>query len=441
MTKGSQAYDEDRMKTVMTSTFTVRTDVPHSSAKTHPSGILHASQPDIVDLRQKHVFVWISDLNFIQSAVHHLSKLHYKEENLVFIPFSSKQNWLNSYPYAIPSLDCDDKGNIVYCQTASAAAPNTERSQSITAVAKTSTSHPAKKKRGGPRITKSAVLTNDLRDELHIQIYNYFRWLLDQLNKLQLTSHGRVLASECGSTALGVRSILSTLESVFGVVKSQATSTDDTVVLTINDVPLLEQALEEELGQKADERLDLPEPEAFHYQKYDFDELFEKLVEYRKQNGHCNVPIRYKDDRRLGKWISKLREKKRELSKSGEEYEPAKPSEKLTGRTLTRDRIERLDSIGFQWRVRTKPTVCWESRFQELISFYKNHGRWPLRWKSGSLGQWTHNQRNLYAKRDKYFMNERFSRLEEIGFDWDPTGIRAAKEMSWEDGLEQLVSL
>lgn len=27
------------------------------------------------------------------------------------------------------------------------------------------------------------------------------------------------------------------------------------------------------------------------------------------------------------------------------------------------------------------------------------------------------------------------------GFDWDPTGKRAAKEMSWDDGFQQLVRL
>jgi hypothetical protein len=134
------------MKTVMTSTFTVRTDIPYSSAKTHPSGVLHASQPDIVDLRQKHVFVWISDLNFIQSAVDHFLKLHYNEENLVFIPFSSKKNWLKSYPYAIPSLDCDDRGNIVFCQPTASAAPDTDKSQITVAVAQASTSHFTKKK-------------------------------------------------------------------------------------------------------------------------------------------------------------------------------------------------------------------------------------------------------------------------------------------------------
>jgi hypothetical protein len=31
--------------------------------------------------------------------------------------------------------------------------------------------------------------------------------------------------------------------------------------------------------------------------------------------------------------------------------------------------------------------------------------------------------------------------LDELGFDWDPTGKRAAKELSWEEGFGLLVSL
>jgi hypothetical protein len=37
-------------------------------------------------------------------------------------------------------------------------------------------------------------------------------------------------------------------------------------------------------------------------------------------------------------------------------------------------------------------------------------------------------------------MGERYHWLNEIGFDWDPTGVRAAKEVSWDEGFEELVS-
>ena len=202
------------------------------------------------------------------------------------------------------------------------------------------------------------------------------------------------------------------------------------------------------------------------------------------QKGHCNVPSRYAEDRRLGKWVQKLREKKTELDKKGLDFEL--PKGKLTGRTLTKERIDKLDSLGFEWRIKTKPRVSWDERFEELVQFYNMNGRWPSRSTDGEIGTWTHNQvcacasvllvyalwfvldiimtmsgrygadlvllvsqhnivlvtlqRNLHTKKDKHFMVERFTKLEAIGFDWDPTGKRAAKELSWSDGFGQLVS-
>jgi hypothetical protein len=34
-----------------------------------------------------------------------------------------------------------------------------------------------------------------------------------------------------------------------------------------------------------------------------------------------------------------------------------------------------------------------------------------------------------------------YTKLDELGFDWDPTGKRATKELSWEEGFGLLVSL
>lgn len=149
-------------------------------------------------------------------------------------------------------------------------------------------------------------------------------------------------------------------------------------------------ALEDQLGALTDARLAKPQPEPYHSQWYDFDKMYAKLQVYKSQHGNCNVPSRYSEDRRLGKWVQKLREKKTELEKKGLEYEA--PKSKLTGRTLTKERIAQLDSLSFEWRLKTKPRVPWETRYEELIQFYHTHGRWPSRSADGELGTWTHNQ-------------------------------------------------
>lgn len=366
--------------------------------------------------------MWVADVNAMESAVNYFTTQGYDADDLVLIPFTSKYNWVKSYPYAVPSLECDDEGQIV--DFAFDSSPSSEKK---------------KPRRRGRRLWKQAVLTNDTRDELHIQIYKYFRWFLHQLNNLKSTAHGRVVIRESGLKVAKVQTIVEAFQSAFVAITYDSTMSEIGTMLETDKFPLLEQALECELGIRADERLGLSESSQSNYpQKHDFDHMFDMLVDYKREKGNCNVPARYKDNTRLGIWVSKLREKKRELVKSGNDFETIKRG-KITQLTLTQDRLDRLNSIGFEWCLKKTPDVSWDTRFHELIEYYQAHGRWPNRKKSGSLGQWTHHQRNMYSKKDKLFMKERFAKLDAIGFDWDPTGLRSAKEINWDDGFQQLV--
>ena len=44
---------------------------------------------------------------------------------------------------------------------------------------------------------------------------------------------------------------------------------------------------------------------------------------------------------------------------------------------LTRERREKLESIGFAWQVRNRPE--WEARFSELLEYRKKHGDCKVR--------------------------------------------------------------
>ena len=114
--------------------------------------------------------------------------------------------------------------------------------------------------------------------------------------------------------------------------------------------------------------------------------MFQKLQEYKLEKGDCNVPHRWKEDRRLGRFVNKLREKKSELKKKGLDWEEPKKG-RLTSRTLTKDRVDMLESMGFVWSFK-KPQVSWENRYQEVIEYYEMNGRWPTRKDDGSLGHW-----------------------------------------------------
>ena len=145
--------------------------------------------------------------------------------------------------------------------------------------------------------------------------------------------------------------------------------------------------------------------------------MFDKLKEYKSKHGNCNVPQRYKPIPRLGSWVMNLRKKKTALIGKRQEYEAPENAKSCT---LTKERVDALSSLGFEWRLMSaKVSVSWEVRYQELIAYYQEHGRWPSRARDGELGLWVYNQRYAYAKKNGVFRNpvmlERIQKLNEIG--------------------------
>ena len=61
-------------------------------------------------------------------------------------------------------------------------------------------------------------------------------------------------------------------------------------------------------------------------------------MKYKNLNGHCNVPSRYKTNKQLGTWVSKQRQSYRLMTEG-------KPS------PITTERIEKLEKIGFEWKI------------------------------------------------------------------------------------------
>jgi hypothetical protein len=88
--------------------------------------------------------------------------------------------------------------------------------------------------------------------------------------------------------------------------------------------------------------------------------------------------------------------------------------------TLTEERIDQLDALGFTWDCeggKTRTRLSWEDRFAELCEFYQVHGHWPPR-SAGTIGEWAHKQKTKEVKRDKVFMEKYYARLDGVGFPW-----------------------
>ena len=138
-----------------------------------------------------------------------------------------------------------------------------------------------------------------------------------------------------------------------------------------------------------------------------FDDRFKDLLEFKKKNGHCNVPQTRKKDAKyhsLGGWCAHLRKA----------YKGKK-----VGLKLTTSNIRALEGIGFQW------TICksFEDWYKELLAFKLENGHCNVSQhdcKYKALYRWCSRIRMTYRK-DKTSQRYRLTRdnirdLKEIGF-------------------------
>ena len=144
-----------------------------------------------------------------------------------------------------------------------------------------------------------------------------------------------------------------------------------------------------------------------------WDEWLGRLVTFKEREGHCLVPVHHKEgDYKLGGWVNNQRH---------------------TRATLTPERVQRLDEIGFVW-----DSAAWEEGFAALEVFKEREGhcRVPQAHKEGDhrLGNWIRSQRRYKAN----LTAERVQRLDEIGFVWNarkPGSCPASDPMRQIEGI------
>jgi len=130
---------------------------------------------------------------------------------------------------------------------------------------------------------------------------------------------------------------------------------------------------------------------------YVWDVSLDRLREFKKIHGHCNVPPNYPKDRKLGIWVHN----QRRFWKEG---------------VLGEDRTARLSALGFEWNLQD---AKWSRMFSKLEEFIgTNPGCLPSRYHGETeLERWALEQRRLY--REGRIDDGRKRSLEKIGFLWD----------------------
>jgi len=156
--------------------------------------------------------------------------------------------------------------------------------------------------------------------------------------------------------------------------------------------------------------------------------MFERLKEYKEEQGDCLVPQKYEADPQLGRWVATQRK-----------------FSALDGK-IKQQRRDKLTSIGFVWKVRegnisSKWEQQWNDNFERLKAYKKEHGDClpPRRFKSDpQLGNWVLTQRVVHASGK--LRKDREEKLNSIGFAWIAGETFTEKGQRWETMFERLQS-
>jgi hypothetical protein len=158
----------------------------------------------------------------------------------------------------------------------------------------------------------------------------------------------------------------------------------------------------------------------FAWKMQDHDAVFERhcceLEAFRDINGHCRVPRNFSDNPSLGMWCGHMRNAYNRI----QEGQPSHLN-------LSPERIERLEKIGFTWKIRDDSDAVFETNCCDLEAFIdiNGHCHVPKKYADNpSLGGWCSElilayngiQEGRLSRLD--LSPERIARLEEIGFTW-----------------------
>ena len=196
-------------------------------------------------------------------------------------------------------------------------------------------------------------------------------------------------------------------------------------------------------------------------------EKLDELKKFKEEHGHCNVPSRNKKQG-LSRWVEKQRElynkttgkqdpkvrqantKDSPKEMKGDQANATDSPKEMKGdkyTIMTDEKIESLKAIGFDFRSAFE--IKWEQHFTNLLQFKSKHGHVNVSHSKKDqeadaehqhLASWVTTQRGEYKdymalkekKRDDPLKEERYARLEKLGFVWNRHDAR------WEEQLEML---
>jgi Helicase associated domain len=161
-----------------------------------------------------------------------------------------------------------------------------------------------------------------------------------------------------------------------------------------------------------------------------WNDMFERLKQYKRKHGDCLVPQRFPEDPSLGCWVNFQRTR----FKRG---------------TIREDRKLRLEKLGFAWikddrckwkadRDTSSIDFRWNRMYQELVNFREQTGHCMVPYSHRFLYPWVGQQRAGF--REGWIREDRKTLLENIGFVWstDPSDTTSSRvQRQWDGDQEE----
>lgn len=165
-------------------------------------------------------------------------------------------------------------------------------------------------------------------------------------------------------------------------------------------------------------------------------ERLQQLEEYKREHGDLLIPIRYKKNPSLGKFVHNMREQFKLYHGKAKEGYKKKCS-------MTPERIKQLDDLGFAWTTQrpSREKENWETRLEQVKRYKEQYGDCLIPHgydPDPSLAEWVHRQRVGLSKvnpetEENAIIRDRYLRLQEVGFNFH------VQEDKWQEMYEELV--
>lgn len=170
-----------------------------------------------------------------------------------------------------------------------------------------------------------------------------------------------------------------------------------------------------------------------------WEESYELLLEYKQKHGHTNVP---QSEKPLGVWVNSQRIEHAKFLRRIED--DSGNCTKLPKTSMNSQRKRLLDDVDFVWDA---VGHTWNTRYEELRDFRREHGHCVVPRSFGRLGAWVEKMRIEYKKYNTLLTDEghpknpklktiltqdRVQKLNDIDFVWN------VREKQFEQNLGEL---